>query len=182
MARTAADYADLLLRLCPESVRGLWSRMHATLLSFVSAKGAELARIEGRADDALEEAFPGTAEETIEAWEEQLGIDDPPATLAERQAYCVAKFRGRGGPQVAAYIRTVCEGFGYAAASVTITEPASALVAFRCGVGACGDPIGGGGAEAHSFLVTYPAPTNAELEELITAIKPVHTTAYFATV
>lgn len=176
-------YADLLLRLCPPSIRGLWSRMHATLAAFTRALGSELARIEARADRALEEAFPDTASETIAAWERVLSITpESGATVTERAAACGARFAARGGPQTPAFIRAVCESFGYAAADVDVIEPASGEDAFRAGVSRCGDSIGGGGAHPHSFLVTYPLPVNPALEALVAAIAPSHTWPYFSAV
>jgi len=179
---TATEYADRLIGLLPPSIRGLYSRAHATLSDFVDALGAEWARLDARTDDALNEMFPGAATETIATWETMLGIvPASAATLAERQAAVAAKWRARGGC-APAYIKGVAEAFGYVVGDVDVIEPASDEPAFRAGVGRCGDAIGGGYAHAHSFVVVYPLPVNATLEALITEIAPAHTWPYFLAV
>jgi uncharacterized protein YmfQ (DUF2313 family) len=179
---TALHWAEALRRLLPPSVVGLYRRGWAVLDALLSALGAELARVDQRGLDILDEYYPSTASETIARWETMLGlVADPGDTLAERQARCAAKFRSFGGSSPA-YLVGVCEAFGYAPGTVTLTEPASGYPAFRTGLGRCGDPIGGGYAQPHSFLIEYPAPTNAALEALISEIKPAHTWVYFATV
>lgn len=179
---TAAEAGELIRRQLPPSMIGLFRRGWAALDALLSASGAEFARTDQRALDAIEEFFPNTADETIATWEALLNLTpSPAATLAERQAACGAKFRARGGADPA-YLHAVVCAFGYAPGDVTIDEPASGFTAFRTGVGRMGDHIGGSGTHAHSFLVTYPLPSNPTMEALITEIKPAHTWAYFAAV
>jgi uncharacterized protein YmfQ (DUF2313 family) len=179
---TATQYGEIIRRHLPPSLVGLYRRGWAVLDALLLACGGEFARLDARANDALEEFCPGSAAETIAAWETMLEIVPPTgATLSERQAAVLAKFRARGGC-APSYIKGVVEGFGYAVGDVDILEPASDEPAFRAGVGRCGDHIGGGYAHAHSFLVVYPLPVNATMEAFIREIAPAHTWPFFLAV
>jgi uncharacterized protein YmfQ (DUF2313 family) len=177
---TAAHYADLVFRLLPPSIVGLFSRASETLENLAHAIGAELARVDNRTDDAVEEGYPNTADETIEAWERVLGITDPPAALSDRQALVWARFRAQGG-QWAAYYRIVCESFGYTSAQITIVEPYPFGDPFRVDTSRVGEPIGGGGGYPHTWEIQYPLPQNTDLEAEIEKIKPAHTFLIFTT-
>ena len=124
MGLSAEAYARQLKQLLP---RGLvWNLAPDSWLSkLLLGLADELARIDARGDDLVDEWDPSTALETLPDWERALGLPDgclpgSGATLPERQAAVVAKYVGRGG-STAAYFLDLAARLGVIA---TIEEPA----------------------------------------------------------
>lgn len=157
------------------------------------ALAAELVRIEGRMQDALEEADPRTTVELLPEWEDAYGIpgdcDAGATTPALRRSQLVAKVSSSGG-QSRAYLQQVAASIGW---PIEIEEHTP----FRCDVNAAGDAVSDG----YVFVFTVHAPpyvptffeagrsvagdslqesSNALLECTIDAVKPAHTKALYA--
>lgn len=88
----------------------------------LQALAEELARVDGRGVDLINESDPRTANETIADWEKMLSIPDDrilviPATLAERQIAVTQKYVSRGG-QNYAFFEQLCALCGYTLISI----------------------------------------------------------------
>ena len=174
-AYSADAYARQLRHLLP---RGrLWEAPTGSLLdALLHAIGDELARVDSRGVDLLEEADPRTATETLDAWERVLAIPRQ-ATDAERRLAVTTALVQQGG-QTPAYYTALAAAAGYA---VTITPSFGALVlraGFRAGDRCFGTEW------AHTWEVRVSPPTGAalshgELEAAIRATAPAHTVVLF---
>ncbi len=179
--RVSADYHALVRALMPGGA--IWTYGGtADTDAVLGAFADELARIDERGDQVALEFSPATAVETIDEWEDLLGLPDPadpspPTVLADRQAAAHAALIARGG-QTAAYYIGVSAALG-----VTVTiqirpygDP------FVCGVSVCGDPLNSRGA-SFVWRVVGPAATDAalqdRLEALIERLSPAHTLVEF---
>lgn len=121
---TAADYLAQLQALLPPGPA--WPKDDdATLTRLLGALAAELARVDGRAQQLVEEADPRTVAELFSDWERVAGLPDACAqafggdqTMAQRRAALVGRLTTLGGQSPAYYIG-VAAALGYA---ITITE------------------------------------------------------------
>ncbi len=123
MGLSAEAYARQLKQLLPRGI--LWRLEPDSWLSrLLLGIADELARIDERGEDLVDEWDPRTAVETLPEWERTLGLPDgclPLATTtAGRQAAVAAKMVARGG-QTAAYFVARAAGLGFPA---TVDEPA----------------------------------------------------------
>lgn len=124
MGLTATDYLDQLQALLPQGIA--WPRQaDAALTRLLQAWADELARIDGRAADLIEEADPRTTDELLADWERVAGLPDAcvealagTQTTAQRRSALVAKLIGIGG-QSAAYYVALAASLGY---PITVTE------------------------------------------------------------
>lgn len=156
----AADYAKQLQALLPPGA--VWLLESGSVISgSLLAVAEELARVDGRAAQVLEEADPRTANETIEQWEKMLGLPDElvtaiPATLAERRVAVTQKFASLGGQSVSFFVQlaALC---GYA---ITLSTYQSALSV--SGVMQAGDELAGLAA-AYAMKVTVSPPAGTAL-------------------
>ncbi|MGE4323397.1 MAG: YmfQ family protein [Sphingobium sp.] len=104
----AADaYAAQLQALLPTGPA--WPReAGATLTALVAAEAEELARLDERAWELLEETDPRTAYELLGDWERVLGLPDPctasATTISARQLACWRKLAYQAGQTPAFYI------------------------------------------------------------------------------
>ncbi len=116
-----AAYTDQLQSLLP---RGLaWPREpEAALTRLIGTVGTELANVDRRARNLIEEADPRTTLELLADWERVLGLPDPCAgdvqTLEGRRERVVQKYTMRGG-QSRSYLIGLAAALGY---EITITE------------------------------------------------------------
>ncbi len=181
MALSAAAYARQLKQLLPRGKvwlldAGSW--ISQTLLGVSD----ELARVDARAEDLIEEADPRTATETLEEWEDMLGLPDEditaiPAADADRQVAITQKLIGvpdctPAGFEALAltcgYVATVTDGYG------TLVLRSGFLCGARC--------YSEDWAHVFSLEVSPPAGaalTHAELEAVITRNAPSHTRVFF---
>lgn len=121
MGMTADDYLAQLQALLPQGPA--WPRdAGATLTKLLQAMADELARIDGRAAQLIEEADPRTTDELLADWERVAGLPDSCVTAAQstaqRRAALHAKLTTLGG-QSTAYFIALAASLGY---TVTITE------------------------------------------------------------
>lgn len=124
MALTATDYLAQLQALLPQGFA--WPRQaDAALTKLLLAWADEMARIDGRATDLVDEADPRTTAELLADWERVAGLPDlcvaalvGTQTTAQRRAALVAKLTTIGG-QSAAYYIALAASLGY---TITVTE------------------------------------------------------------
>lgn len=124
MGLTATDYLAHLQALLPQGPA--WPRdAEATLTQLLHAWADELARVDGRADELIEEADPRTTADLLADWERVAGLPDAcvealagTQTTGQRRAALVVKLTNSGG-QSAAYYIALAANLGYA---VTVTE------------------------------------------------------------
>ncbi len=122
MAKTAADYHAMLLRLLPRGI--IWDRAREGRIGrLLEAFGQELSRLEGDAARAIVELTPATSTEALEDWEAELGLPDECApdaqTLDERRAAVIRKLQRGLGMDKGFYLRLLRE-FGFE--NVAISE------------------------------------------------------------
>jgi len=194
MALTDTDYLRQLQALLPQGPA--WPRDDsATITQLLAALSDEMARVDGRAWQIVEEADPRTTAELFLDWERVAGLPDTCAeafggeqTMAQRRAALVGKLVTLGG-QSAAYYIGVSAALGYA---ITITEFHSHTVDDDVDAEIC--------AEAWNFVwqvnaalntvtdltvdMTVDDPLaawgNALLECVLERLKPAHTTVLFS--
>jgi uncharacterized protein YmfQ (DUF2313 family) len=182
MPMDANAYARQLKQLLPRGPA--WKLESDSWISkLMLAIGDELARIEARGEDLLEEADPRTATETLDDWERVLGLPDDailtiPTTDAERRLAITQKLVKAGG-QDRNYFIALAAACGY---TVTIDDTFG-LDILRSGFSS-GDACWG---VVWSFywkmIVQPPAGTAAlshtELEAIIRRVAPAHTVVAF---
>jgi len=121
---TNADYLAQLQALLPAGPA--WSREPDVFMTrLLDGLAAELARVDGRAWQLIEEADPRTVAELFADWERVAGLPDECAvafggeqTVAQRRAALLGRLTTLGG-QSAAYFVGLAASLGYA---ITITE------------------------------------------------------------
>ena len=189
MALTAADYLAQLQALLPQGFA--WPRQaDAALTKLLLAWADELARVDGRAADLVEEADPRTTAELLADWERVAGLPDPcvaalgvSQTAAQRRAALVAKLTTIGG-QSAAYYIALAASLGY---TITVTEfspfqagsdagdaltndgwrfvwqvnaPEASIVEFSAGRSSAGEPLRAWGNELLECVINRLKPAN----------------------
>lgn len=117
---SAADYLRLLQGLLPPGAA--WPREDdAHLTQLMQAWADELARVDARAAELLEEADPRLTSELLTEWETLCGLPSPGAppaqTDAQRRADVVGRLAAVGG-QSRGYFQALAEAFGYPGARV----------------------------------------------------------------
>lgn len=121
MAVTAEHYFSQLKALLPRGL--LWdSLVENELGQILQAEAEELARVDARADDLINEADPRTAFELLPEWEQDYALPDPcladGLTLERRLEILYAKVTSQGGQSRPFFIE-LAASLGY---TVTITE------------------------------------------------------------
>lgn len=166
-----AGYARQLADLFPTG--RAWSReADAQLTKVRIAIADELARVDDRGVDLIEESDPRTATETLADWERVLRIPDEqiltvPVANADRRVAITSKFTGIRGGQNVEFFERLCLSCGYV---VTISRYQDQI--FRAGRGRSGDRATGS-LWGYVMLVTVndppagPALTHAELEAVV---------------
>jgi uncharacterized protein YmfQ (DUF2313 family) len=149
---TADDFLAQMQALLPPGKA--WSRESASIITkALEGFAPEFARVQTRADQALVEANPLTADEMLDEWEYLLGLPDPcaeaPTTTAARQAAIAAKLIARIGHNNADY-EAIAEAFGHAGTEV-ISRP---YPCFAAGSGYAGAPLYDD-QWVHVFFVAY---------------------------
>jgi len=110
-----AAYLNQLKAILPTGE--IWPRDASSNLShFMESPAAELARVDGRAADLIEEADPRTTGEMLIDWETVAGLPDPCTgpldSIEARRARLVQKLTKLGG-QSRAYFIELAEELGY---------------------------------------------------------------------
>lgn len=121
MGMTTDDYLAQLQALLPHGPA--WPRdAGATLTRLLQAMADELARVDSRAAQLIDEADPRTTYELLADWERVAGLPDTcvtaAQTTAQRRAALHARLATLGG-QGTAYFIALAASLGY---TVTITE------------------------------------------------------------
>lgn len=154
MARSEADYLNLLQGLLP--LGAAWPRdPESVLTKLLSAFAVELARLDQRADDLLEEADPRTTFELLTDWERVAGLPDTCTgeadTLEQRRQELLQRLTGLGG-QSRQFFIDLAERLGYPGVTIEEFQP------FVCGVSELGvDPLNGGDEVRFNWKVVIPA-------------------------
>jgi uncharacterized protein YmfQ (DUF2313 family) len=141
--RNAEAYSGKLQSLLPRG--SAWTRNpDATLTHTLEASATELARVDGRAHDLIDEANPLSTWHGMEDWERNLALPDecssPAGTMQERRDAVIAKLNDTGRQDLA-YWYELAANMGY---EITIEE----FSPFVCGVSECGD--------ADAFAAEHP--------------------------
>lgn len=195
MVLTETDYLRQMQALLPPGPA--WSKDDDALLTrMLGALAAELARVDSRVRQLVDEDDPRMAAELLLDWERVAGLPDTCVALsgqtqsiAQRRAALVARLTMLGG-QSKAYFIALAASLGY---TVTITE----FRPFRAGQSRSGDPV----ATNWQFAWQVNAPLNTVtplragnavagdpinswgnklLECVLSRFKPAHTTVVFA--
>jgi uncharacterized protein YmfQ (DUF2313 family) len=172
LTRAASDdYRRQLQALAPQGAA--WPREPAAVLTrLLQAWADELARVDGRAADLVDETHPATTSELLPEWEAAAGLVlAPGATEAERRAVLVAHLAAIGGQSVA-YFRAIATAAGY---PVAIVEPKPFMADY--GEADHGEALD----NARCYWLvqwTDPAAVGA-LQTLFRRIRPAHTQVFF---
>lgn len=115
LGSTPDQYRQMLINLTPPGI--CWpTDPNTTWVKLLDALAQELARVDGRALDLYNEAFPDTATELLAHWERIVGLpdafSDPDATIEERRQLVLFKLQARGG-QSADYLEGLISTLGY---------------------------------------------------------------------
>lgn len=193
MSLTAEQYHDQLLALCPPGM-ALPTDADSTWSRLLLALAEELARVDGRADDLLDEADPRTALEMLGDWERVCGLpgecSQEAETIQDRRKACHLVLAAQGGQSAAYYIDM--------AAALGVETTVEEYIPFRVGSSSVGDPLIDR-AWKHAWLMRGPEETvshfvaggntvgdalaswgNEPLECHISRLAPAHTIVIFA--
>jgi uncharacterized protein YmfQ (DUF2313 family) len=176
MARDFNAYTKLLKSLLP---RGrAWNRDSAVLEQLLIGKAVELARVDARVDDLINERDTRTTIELLPEYELDYGLSAGSLSTAQRQAACTTKLRALGSLMKSYYISLAAQ-LGY---TVTIEEFTPAWA----GIWTAGQPCGD---QQNLFYwrvdIAYTVSDTPafvlidNLVELFEAIKPAHTTIIY---
>lgn len=152
MGLTAAAYRSQLQALLPHG--DAWPRAaNASLTKLLDAFAEELARIDSRALNAVDESDGRMALELLADWERVCGLPDScsasvATTLQERRGAVVAKLTAQGGAS-RAYFIALAASMGY---TIEIDE----FRPFVTGLSRCGEILGGGHSVRHQWRVRIP--------------------------
>ncbi|HET9063685.1 MAG TPA: putative phage tail protein [Candidatus Binatia bacterium] len=168
-ASTSPAYARMLWALLPPS--RLWRRIGGTLFKVFEADADELARVDARVINLVDEADPRTASELLPEHERELGLDTA-ATLAERRARVVARTIARQRFRPVDFQAALSPLLGQDAVDVVVIETSHATAV------AMGDVR-----EIFRFFIYRdpgePGPYYLDsAQELVDAIKPTHTAGH----
>lgn len=132
LPRDAAAYAGQLRQLLPRGLAWEFGR-DSVFAQLLAGLAEELARVDARGLDMLEEADPRTALELLPDWERVAGLPDActgrPDNAGERQAALQQKLTGLGGQSRQAFIELAAR-LGYV---IWIEEHRPARVGARIG-------------------------------------------------
>lgn len=181
MARTAAQYRELLKSLLPQGK--LWTRssnsvLHKILWGF----GEELARIEARVDDLYDEKDVRTATELLEEHEDDYGLPDEGDTIASTDALRREELESsllKLGQQFQQYYIDIAAVLGY---TIEIEEFSPFWAGIQTSIDRCGDQN-----NIFSWIiwidldsVEYSSEVNIKkLKNKIFATAPAHTNVLF---
>ena len=115
MANSAEIHTQILQALLPQG--RIWPRdAEATLSKLLATWALELARVDARADDLMDEVDPSTTLELLSDFERVCGLPDKCSfgdeTLEQRRGEVLAKLTSRGG-QTPAYFIGLAAQLGY---------------------------------------------------------------------
>jgi uncharacterized protein YmfQ (DUF2313 family) len=153
---TAKEYRALLLALAPPG-RALPRNPESTWAQLLHALAEELARVDVRHENLLDESDVRTTAELLSGWERVTGLPDDCApavqTLAERRDALIHRLVNLGG-QSRQFFIDLAARLGY---TITISEPKP----FRVDRNAVGDGLN---ADEWAFVWQVEAPINVTRE------------------
>jgi uncharacterized protein YmfQ (DUF2313 family) len=175
MGMSADSFARHLKSLLPRGA--LWNLEPESWISkTLLAVADELARIDGRTEDLIEELDPSTTDELLEDWERALGLPSPCVTVAqtfeERRDAVVGALNSVGGNSIQYFVGLASSLLSGAA--ITILEDSPFLI----GEDGMGDEIGG---DEWTFVWHVTAPISLStaqrqsLECNFRRLRPAHT-------
>ena len=138
MGITAEQYRAQLQALLPSGAA--WSREpETTLTKFLAAIAEEMARLDVRAEQLVDEADPRITSELLPDWERVAGLPDPCVTAAqttqERRAALIARLTNIGGQSRQFFIAI--------ALARGVPLPITEFHQFQVGESAVGDALNG---------------------------------------
>lgn len=184
LARLEEDSTAYQLMLGELLPRGpIWDIFsNAGLGGLMAGLGVEAVRLHNRIVDLMLEAYPSTADELLDEWEEVYGLpfcDDVPPTDDLRRAALAARVKAQGGQSPSYYIELARTILGDPNANVTVEEFPNG-VPFRVSVSRVQDRLVSV-SEIFSWVLHVPSTTTADqlaiIECLIEHYKPAHTVA-----
>ncbi|MTK12714.1 MAG: DUF2313 domain-containing protein [Clostridiaceae bacterium] len=169
---TNGDFLTALQALMPPG--RAWPRgSEAVQTSVMAGLAPSFQRVAASWRALLVDALPVTPVLLLPEWQQTLGLPDSyvpvVTTLAQQQAQVAWKFANTGG-QSAGYFEGLAASLGYA---ITVRSAAP----FRCGQSKCGQSLG----TVDQFYVINVHATDKELEALLKALMPAHTTVNIRT-
>lgn len=176
--KSAEDYAQAFRALLPDGliIDWFWDR---GLEDLALGIGATLVRWHDRWVAASLEAFPGTASQTLSAWERNSGLPDPlapvPTTEEERRRALIGRLGAFGG-QSRPYFEGFADNMLGILTSLALNSPSGGV--FRVGRSHVGDLLNGLWAAYHWTVVvpdTVSAEDQARLLTYLQQMKPSHT-------
>lgn len=177
MGLSADDYTQAAQALLPRGA--LWTRdADAILTDVLAALAAEFARVDGRAQDLVDEANAATTSELLSDWERVFGLPDDcvttPQTVDQRRAALEVKMSSVDD-LTAQFFITVAARIGM---TVTIDEAVDGPFVWR---------VNGSGVTITDFVVGSAVAgdalriwSNDLLECTIKRLNPAHTKVLFA--
>lgn len=179
MGRTYKEYRQLLQSLLPKGA--FWNKNESSdLTELLNGVGEELARVEQRGEDLVQEVFSDTITELLEEWEEDFGLPEDgqelQSTVAGRRGTIKAK-KIAVGQQDEGYFIEIALALGY---TITLTFFPKSLA----GLMTVGDsPITPDRGLFYWMVnVWVTDPNNGYIEDLVNVIKnlqPTHTHVLF---
>lgn len=158
----------------------IWALRNADIAGMTAALGDESIRFHNRMVALMAEAYPGTADETIDEWESVFGLPicgDAPTDLASRRAALAGAYAAQGIGTPDEFIQMIRIVLGDPAAAVTITERPWGGT-FCAWVSHAWDTLGSA-ALVHHWRVSLPSGVSDDLVHIIgcllEAFKPAHT-------
>lgn len=171
---SAGMYARMMIALLPPGK--LWRTIGSTLYNLFLGCADELARVHERSADLLSESVPSTAIELLPEYERELGITDPAATTAERQANIVARLVARQRFRPVDFQQALAPLLGQDPDDVDVRERSHAAAMTMGAFPITGDEI------FRFFIYRNPALGGAyflaSAQALVDKIKPSHTKGY----
>lgn len=175
MGMSVIQYLRHLQALLPRGFA--WPRAEGSnLTALLRVLSAELARVDQRAEQLLDEADPRSTSEMLTDWETAVGLPDPCSgqleTVAQRIDVLVTKVNlvGRQSPQ---FFIDLAAGLGY---SITIDEqvdgdpykwrvnaPSETIRIFTAGSGRAGEPLRSGNNQLLECAINRLCPAHTQV-------------------
>jgi len=180
---TGAQYRDLLLRLMPRGK--IWGAIQSGggTYAMLYAIGDVWSDVHERIMQILDtEAHPGTADETLGAWERAYGLPEfgvAPATDDDRRLILSGKVRAIGG-QFANYFEAVAIKYGATVSHVydgPWTHWWTASIGSDCVRATCKDSVGL--SPNQTPLVTFTSPIGTAIRSAFEKYRPAHTRIFW---
>lgn len=179
MARSAADFARLMLSLLPPSKWGFWTREQSSnLYKHLLGASAEQARIDQRMEDLVDESLTLETSELLEEWEADFNIPEDGNQLAKTDTGRRAEINTRliqVGRQDEQYFIQIAAALGY---TITIENFYPAIMDVMTMGDSVGDSVNLFYWKVWIDLTSVTESAEVNIETLIfnlNKVKPAHT-------